>query len=212
MSVRTAKWMMLAVLGGGMAVPVMGQESGGAPPTAKAEDGRGEHGGDRQGPPRHEDGRGDRGGDRQGPPPRRMEGGMHGRPDGPPGAPGRPDAPRPPIGEAGSPQVRAMMGYLQLVDQYRQLTEDPTAAGVAAVVTAGDVLRPRGAQAAIEYFEKQLPQVKSVSVGNAIRLQLADFYRASGNADKALEHLSALMKTEVVGKGDSIPFKLEKPE
>ncbi|HZZ42547.1 MAG TPA: hypothetical protein VFE58_06395 [Tepidisphaeraceae bacterium] len=98
-----------------------------------------------------------------------------------------------PVGEAAAPQVRAMMGYLQLVNQYKQLTADPTAAGVAAVVTAGDVLRHRGPDAAIAFFEKVLPDVTDSSIRNAIHLQLADFYRASGKEDKALEHLTALM-------------------
>jgi hypothetical protein len=113
----------------------------------------------------------------------------------------------PPVGEAAAPQVRAMMGYLQLVDQYKHLTQDSTAAGVAAVVTAGDILRHKGPEAAIAFFEKTLPNVKSVSIRNAIHLQLADFYRASGNDDKALEHLTALMTTEVSG-----PVEPAKPE
>lgn len=126
------------------------------------------------------------------------------RADGPPGR----QTNVPPVGEAGSPQVRAMMGYLALVEQYKQLTKDPTAAGVAAVVTAGDVLRSRGPQAAIDYFEKLLPKVKSLTIQNAIRLQLVDFYRASNNPDKALEHLSALITSDFLSNTD---VYLERP-
>src|SRR6476661_301659 len=140
------RWMTMALLGA-MAVPVMAQEQPGneAPPPPRREDGRGEGrgGDDRPSPPGPRDDR-----ERRPDGPRRMDG--PGRPDGMrPNGP--PNQPVPPMGEAGSPQVRAMMGYLQLVEQYKHLTQDSTAAGVAAVVTAGDILRPQGAKGAIEY-------------------------------------------------------------
>jgi hypothetical protein len=184
MNKRGMGWMAV-VLMGAMAGPLLAQAAEGdnRPPPPRRGDA-----GDRPNPPgprddSQEDGP-RRGGDNQDGPPRRNGGAV------------------PPVGEAAAPQVRAMMGYLQLVDQYKHLTADSTAAGVAAVVTAGDILRHKGPKAAIEYFEKVLPTVKSVSVRNAIHLQLADFYRASGDDDKALEHLTALMTTAASGPED----------
>jgi len=46
-------------------------------------------------------------------------------------------------------------------DRYSRLSRDPTAAGVAAVVTSGEILRARGADTAIAYFNKVLPDVKN---------------------------------------------------
>jgi predicted negative regulator of RcsB-dependent stress response len=86
-----------------------------------------------------------------------------------------------------------LRGYLELVDRYSQMAQDPTKAGVAAVVTAGDILKAKGNDAAIEYFTKLLPDVKDPSIQRAIRIQLADLYKASGQADKALEQLKELM-------------------
>lgn len=203
MNARYKYWMTLALLGA-ISLPAFAQEgddNNPPPPPPQRRDG--DRGGDRlNAPPPRDDRPGLRGDDRG---PRDGRDGRDGRrPDGPPQG-NRPN-PVPPVGEAGSPQVRAMMGYLSLVDEYKKLTQDPTAAGVAAVVTAGDILRPRGPQAAAEYFEKLLPKVSDPSIKNAIRLQLADFYRASNNADKALEHLSALM-TQTDLQGNPEPEK-----
>lgn len=126
----------------------------------------------------HHDGdRGDRGGpqgDRQ---------------DGPPGRPGLP-------GRQGPPRVgpiEQMRNYLDLVERYAKLANDSNATAVAAVITTTDILRPRGTQAIIEKLEKMLSESKNPVVTRTIRLQLADFYRQSNQADKAMEHLDALV-------------------
>src|SRR5262245_50160457 len=105
------------------------------------------------------------------PRPDRPDGG--GRQDGP-GRGDRPDrpprfddAPRPP-GAPGA-QIDMMRGYLDVVDRYTRLARDPVAAGIGAVITANDILRPRGADAAIDYFNKILPEVKNEAVQRAIR-------------------------------------------
>jgi hypothetical protein len=133
--------------------------------------------------------------------------------DGPPGA-GQDDRPRPgqrgdgqrgdgqgPMGQGPMgprqggvpPEVARFQNYLTMVDSYAKLAKDPDAAAVAAVVSAADVLRPKGAQGAIDYFTKILPEVKSPTVQRAIRLQLMDFYKAANQPEKALEQLQAIM-------------------
>lgn len=131
--------------------------------------------GDRPPPPRQRDDRGP-GGDRPGP---------GGRPGGP--------------AEARPGGFEAMRGYLDLVDRYSRLSRDPTAAAVAAVVQTADVLRPRGAQAVIDHFEKLLPEVKNEAVARAIRLQLVDLYRQTQQGEKALDQLSQLIKGAPAG-------------
>src|SRR5438552_13511088 len=95
---------------------------------------------------------------------------------------GGPNMPDGPMG-----QIQMLRGYLDLVDSMSRLCKDPNAAGVAAVINASEVLKPRGADAAIDYFNKLLPDVKSPAVGRAIRIQLMDLYKNSGQHDKALE-------------------------
>jgi hypothetical protein len=90
-------------------------------------------------------------------------------------------------------QLERMRGYLDLVDRFSRLSRDPSSAGVAAVISASDILKPRGADAAIEYFNKTLPNVKDPAVQRAIRIQLIDLYKAAGQQDKALEQLTQLM-------------------
>ena len=82
-----------------------------------------------------------------------------------------------------------LRGYLDAVDRYARLTRDPANSGIAAVVSAADILRPRGADVAIDYFNKILPEVKTPAVQRASRLQLVDLYKAAGKQDQALEQL-----------------------
>jgi hypothetical protein len=143
-------------------------------------------------PPRPDEPRGD------GPPP----------PQEPLDAPGRPDRPMRPGGPGqGGPGYRSpemaqldrMRGYIEVVDRFTRLSRDPAASGVAAVIAASDMLRARGADAAIDYFNKTLPQVKNEAVQRAIRLQLIDLYKASGQQDKALEQMTQLMTSAPAG-------------
>ena len=76
------------------------------------------------------------------------------------------------------------------------MARDPSLAGIASVVAAADLRRPRGADAAIAYFEKTLPEAKSPAVQRAIRLQLVDLYKAVGKQDQALDQLKTLMTAE----------------
>jgi hypothetical protein len=90
-------------------------------------------------------------------------------------------------------QFEIMRTYLEIVDRYSQISSNPTTAGIAAVVSAAEVLKPQGPQAGIEYFNKILPEVKNEAVARAIRAQLAELYKAAGQQDKSLEQLHALI-------------------
>ena len=129
-----------------------------------------------------------------------------GGPGGGPGGPGGPDGMRPGPGRPGMPppppvsermkQVEMLRGYLELVDRYTHLSSNSTNSGIAAVLTASDLLKARGAEVAIDYFTKLLPDVKDPAVQRAIRIQLCDLYTNSKQSDKALEQLRALMLAE----------------
>ncbi|HMB94511.1 MAG TPA: hypothetical protein VKK61_00580 [Tepidisphaeraceae bacterium] len=99
-----------------------------------------------------------------------------------------------------------LRGYLDLVDHFARLSRDSTAAGVAAVVSANDLLRQRGgADAAIDYFNKMLPQVKDEAVQRTIRIELIDLYKQSGQTDKAIEQLTLLMTSATGSNGMTQP-------
>jgi hypothetical protein len=126
-----------------------------------------------------------------------------GGPGGPGGPEGRgPGGGPPPGGPPGvPPQMRPEMAkltllgaYIDVVDRLTKMSRDPAAAGVAAVVSTSDILRARGPEAAINYFNKVLPEVKNEAVARAIRIQLIDLYKQSGQSDKALEQLDQLIK------------------
>jgi hypothetical protein len=87
-----------------------------------------------------------------------------------------------------------LRNYLGVVEAFSRLSRDPNQAGIAAVLGAADILRPRGTDAGIEYFTKLLPEVKSPAVQRAVRLQLVDLYKAAGKQDDALAQLREVMK------------------
>lgn len=116
-----------------------------------------------------------------------------------------PRGPRGPFGErSGSlrgpggmerrmPSMDVMRGFLELVDRYTELSSNPDAAGISAVLAANDLYRAQGSDAAIAYFTLKLEQVKRPAIQRAIRLQLIDLYRAAGKTEQALEQLEVLM-------------------
>jgi hypothetical protein len=135
---------------------------------------------------------------------------------GQPGQPPRPPQPQPqpqreyrvapgqPHGQGDGPQfrdfnidvpqqLRVVHGYLGLVNQFNDLAQDPAASGIAAVLGANEILKPRGADAVIEYFTKLLPEVKNEAVQRAIRIQLVEAYKNSNQHDKALNELQTLI-------------------
>ena len=168
-----------------------------APPPADRPDGPGPGGRDDRGPgPRDDRGPGPRG-DRPGPG-MRMRPGMDG---GGPMDGGGADGEDPRMA-----RYNLMRGYLDAVDRYARLAHDPAMSGIAAVVTASDLLKKRGTDAGIEYFTKLLPQVKSPAIGRAIRIQLVDLYRAAGKNDEALNQLTELMLAEPAANEGQIPM------
>lgn len=90
--------------------------------------------------------------------------------------------------------VEAMRQYLELVDQYTTLAKDPSATGVAAVVTLADLTKQQGTSVAITKLTKLLTDSKDPAVQRAIRLQLIDLYRAAGEPEKAIEQAEILIR------------------
>lgn len=92
-------------------------------------------------------------------------------------------------------QTQFFRGYLDAVERYAQLSSNPRNAGVAAVVTAADMLRDQPPQATIDFFAPLLEagQFPDYTVETAVRLQLAEAYRAADQTDKALETLRTLI-------------------
>src|SRR5687768_12919251 len=90
-----------------------------------------------------------------GPPPRMQPGGpggpgMRGPGMGGPGM-GGPGMGGPGMGGPGGrmDQIDVIRGYFGVVEGFVRLSRDPTHAGIAAVIGAGDILKPRGADAGI---------------------------------------------------------------
>jgi hypothetical protein len=98
-----------------------------------------------------------------------------------------------------------LRNYIDAVDRFSKMTRDPAAAGIAAVVSASDILRQRGPEAAIDYFNKTLPDVKNDAVQRAIRIQMIDLYKQSQQTDKALEQLDLLIKSAPAGPVSGSP-------
>lgn len=90
-------------------------------------------------------------------------------------------------------QIEMMRAWLELIDRYVRMSKDPVSAGVAAVVSADDLMRGKQPSQAIEYFNKVLPEVKNETVQRAIRLQLIELYGKNNEPDKALEEIRKLM-------------------
>ena len=97
-----------------------------------------------------------------------------------------------------------MRGWLDLIDRYARLSRDRVACAVAAVVSADDLMRGRPPEEAIAFFNKMLDETKNETVQRAIRLQLVELYGKNNQADKALEHLRALMLSPQAGE-QSLP-------
>jgi hypothetical protein len=113
--------------------------------------------------------------------------------------------PRMAEGQGMPPQMMAMRNYFELVAQYSRLSSDAQSSGVAAVIAASDILKPRGADAAIAWFNKVLPDAKNPAVKRAILGQLADLYKQSGQQDKALESLQTLITEASVEAAPASP-------
>lgn len=84
--------------------------------------------------------------------------------------------------------------YLDVVERFGKLANDPEASAVAAVISANELMRPKGDDATIAYFETLLTQAKNPAVKRAIRLHLIDLYRKTQKSDKALAQVEQLIK------------------
>ncbi len=91
-------------------------------------------------------------------------------------------------------KVEALRAYLDTVDRFTKLANDPSASAVAAVLSLTDLLRPRGPAGAIDVLAATLADSKSPAVRRALRIQIADLYKQSGQPEKAMEMYQALIK------------------
>ena len=99
------------------------------------------------------------------------------------------------------PQMRMFQGYMMMVEQSARMSRDPSTSGVAAVVMAGDMLRKKGPEAAIDYYMKLLPDVKDPTIERSIRFQLVELYKRTNQDDKALNELTRM----ITGKATTQP-------
>src|SRR5207248_2980398 len=85
--------------------------------------------------------------------------------------------------------------YLDIVERYSKIAEDPSHSGVAAVLYSKELLKSTSPESAISYFDEVLPQVADPAVQRAIRLELVELYLHSPKPDrqKAMEQLRLLM-------------------
>lgn len=104
----------------------------------------------------------------------------------------------------GNPQQNAMMQQIglftqmfQFVKTYTSLVGNHSEASVAALFTAKEIIgNPKEVAA---YFESLLPKTENPVVVRALHMQLADHYKNSGQKDKALEHLTAIITEDARG-------------
>lgn len=101
-------------------------------------------------------------------------------------------------------QIDMMRSWLELVDRYVRLSKDPVSSGVAAVISADDLMRNKQPSEAIDYFTRVLPEVKNETIQRAIRLQLIDLYGKNRQPEKALEEMKKLM-TDVPARPSESP-------
>ena len=91
------------------------------------------------------------------------------------------------------PQMRMFQGYMMMVEQSARLSRDASSSGVAAVIMAGDLLKKKGPEASINYYNGLLPDVKDPAIERAIRFQLVELYKRTDQQDKALSELTRLI-------------------
>lgn len=99
-------------------------------------------------------------------------------------------------GPNGPAYVDLMERYLDLMQKFTRLAQDPAAAGIAGVFGSKDLLgSDTDPSKAIAFYTSVLPEVKNEAVQRAIRIELIDLYKKSGQRDKALEQLRILITT-----------------
>ena len=95
--------------------------------------------------------------------------------------------------QAPGAQIETMRGLVEVVERSSRIAKDPTDSGVTAVLVAGQLLKHRSHADAIDYWNKALAETRNDAVARAIRGQLVDLYKQTGQTDAALEQLRTLM-------------------
>jgi len=131
--------------------------------------------------------------------PTRSSGRMTRTPPGGRGAPGMygPGGPgmgpsMPMTGPGLPPAFMQMSAALHVVGRMRDACFDPEIAGVIAIGGLKDDVR-RGPKALAEDLEDQLLKTKSLGLRNAIRMELKEIYKRTGDEKKALKNLRAML-------------------
>lgn len=81
---------------------------------------------------------------------------------------------------------------IEIVNGSREVTSDPTATALMAMITAQDMFEEP--EQYVFFLEQQLKDVEDVAVRRAIHLQLAESYAELEIPDKVKEHLSLLIQ------------------
>jgi predicted negative regulator of RcsB-dependent stress response len=89
--------------------------------------------------------------------------------------------------------AKASNEQLKAIERYTAMVHDPEAAAVSAIFQANELLKAKGGQVAIDYFQKKLYETKNRAVARAIRLELAQLYKENGQTDQAMDQLGELM-------------------
>lgn len=88
-------------------------------------------------------------------------------------------------------QIETFTGLIELINEYKEVADDPTSAGIAALFSIED--HAGSVDKAISGLEDILPDVKDPALRRAIRLKLVEFYGQKGENQKALAQIKLLI-------------------
>jgi predicted negative regulator of RcsB-dependent stress response len=92
--------------------------------------------------------------------------------------------------------VEMMQTFVDTIQKLSDLAKDPVASGVAAAMDAKDQLAKVSPSSASSFLEETLRDAKQPAIRRAIRMQLIDIYKNTGNVEDAKKHLKAIMLME----------------
>lgn len=92
--------------------------------------------------------------------------------------------------------IQQLRTYLELIESYSTVAQDPSRSGVAAALLVHHINKPLPPEQAIAYYEELLPSVKDDAVRRTIRFNLVELYTRQKKHDKALEQLRMVMTSE----------------
>jgi len=102
------------------------------------------------------------------------------------------DSPPPPAGSA-TDSWESRDASVWWLEHTAAIDSAADTSGVRAAIEAQELLKSREPQVAIDFFNKELYEVKNRPVQRQIRMALYDLYKQEGQNDKALDQLQQLM-------------------